>query len=231
MIQFKNIKLFNIGLNLNDQLFLFNQLLKGKSFMRATHNLFLNKNIKINSLTADLGSGTDPDYKQYIFKNIDLCINFDFYKTNQKTESINLEKKFKLKKNYKNIFLFNVLEHVYNNNLLLDSISKNLKKGGRLELFVPFMYKFHSDPNDYSRYTHQYLNKILIEKGFKVQTTLIAVGQFNVIFEILQKYIKLKFLKYFFSIFFLVINNIFRVFSKDFSNYYCGIHCSCIKLK
>ena len=228
---FKTIKIFNIGLNLKDQIFLFEQFMKGYSFMRATHNLFLKKNINLNSLTADLGSGTDGDYKDYIFKKKNLYENFDLYKKKNKTKIIDLEKKFKLKSKYKNILLFNVLEHIYNNDLLIKSISINLKKNGKLELFVPFMYKFHSDPGDYLRFTHQYLNKKLKESGFKVKISLIAVGQFNVIFEIIQKYIKIRILKYLFSIIFILLNNILKLFSKDYNNYYCGVHCSCIKYK
>ena len=74
-------------------------------------------------------------------------------------KKVNLEKKFILKKKYENILLFNVLEHVENKDVLIKSIYKSLKKGGRLELFVPFMYRFHGDPNDYYRFTHLYLKR------------------------------------------------------------------------
>ena len=40
----KNFFFFNIGLNLSDQFFLYKQIMMGKSYMRATHNLFLKKN-------------------------------------------------------------------------------------------------------------------------------------------------------------------------------------------
>lgn len=229
----KNINFFNISLNFSDQFFLYKQILLGKSYMRASHNLFLKKKININSLTADLGSGNKNDYNKYIFKNLNLVHSFDFYKTNNKTKTLDLEKRFNLKtKNrFKNILIFNVLEHVLNKEILLKSISKSLNKNGRLELFVPFMYKYHGDPNDFYRLTHTCLKNFLEKNRFKVKITLISAGPFNVIFEILFKYLKFKFLKIIFAPLFIIINQIFFYFSKDFKNYYCGIHCSCKKIK
>ena len=144
---------------------------------------------------------------------------------------LDLEKKFKLKNNYNNILLFNVLEHIFDGKTLLNSIKKNLKKEGKLNLFVPFMFRFHSDPNDFMRPTHSYLKKILEQNGFKVQITLIAVGPMVVILEILFKYLKLNIFKLLFSVLFISLNKFFNYFSKDFKNYYCGTHCSCTKIK
>tara|TARA_B110000971_G_C20032236_1_gene512006 strand:- start:3405 stop:4097 length:693 start_codon:yes stop_codon:yes gene_type:complete len=225
------IKYFNIGLNLSDQIFFIKQIFLGKSFMRATHNLFLKKNININVFTADLGSGSKNDYQNYIFKNKFLLDSYDLFKKDSNTKPLNLEKRFKLKKKYKCIILFNVMEHIYNKNMLIKSINKSLKKNGRLELFIPFMYRFHGDPDDYVRLTHVYLEKFLRLNGFKVSTTLIATGQMNVVSEILFKYFKNSILKFLFSNILTILNKIFYYVSKDFRNYYCGVHCSCIKIK
>lgn len=225
------INFFNIGLNIKDLFFFSKQIMSGKSFMRATHNLFLKKNLKFKDLTADLGSGKKNDYSKLIFKNYKLINNYDFFKKGYFTKKLNLEKKFKLKSKYKNIILFNVLEHIYNKDILINSINKSLQLNGRLELFVPFMYKFHGDPNDYARYTHVFLSRFLKDNGFKVKTTLIGVGQISVINEIILKYVKISLLKVIISIILSLINKIFFYISKDFKNYYCGIHCSCIKIK
>jgi SAM-dependent methyltransferase len=227
----KKINFFNIGFKISDLLFLFKEIMGGRSYMRASHNLYLKKNLSLKNLTADLGSGKKNDYKKLIFKNIGYVENFDFYQTNKFTKKINLEKKFILKKKYENILLFNVLEHMENKDVLIQSIYKSLKKKGRLELFVPFMFRYHGDPNDYYRFTHLYLKKFLEKNGFKVKITLIGAGQFNVILEILFKYFKLDILKIIISPIFILLNKIFYFASRDFKNYYCGIHCSCIKIK
>ena len=124
-----------------------------------------------------------------------------------------------------------MFEHIFEKEILLKSISKSLNKGGKLEIFVPFMYKYHDDPNDYYRFTHTYLKKFLEKNGFKSKITLIGAGQFNVILEILFKYFKLNILKIILSPIFIFLNKVFYYTSKDFKNYYCGIHCSCIKIK
>ena len=225
------IEYFNVDLNFKNLLFLLDQIKSGKSYMRATHNLFLKKNIYIKNLTANIGSGKKSDYIEYIFEDEKLVENYDFFKLGTKVKKINLEKNFKLKKKFKSIILFNVLEHIYNKDQLLRSIAKNLKKGGKLELFVPFMFRYHDDPKDYHRVTHTYLLKFLKENGFKIKVTLIASGQASVILEILLKYLRLTIIKYPFAILLILINYIFQFFSKDFSNFYCGVHCSCIKNK
>ena len=223
---------FNVGLNFHDQLFLYKQIISGKSYMRATHNLFLKKKITLNTLSGDLGSGGKNDYNKFIFKNLNLVKSFDLYKTNSNTIKINLEKNFNLKKyKLKNILIFNVLEHIYEKDILLKSIYRSLSKNSKLEVFVPFMYKYHGDPNDYYRFTHSYLKKFLEKNGFTVKITLIGAGQFNIILEIFFKYFKFNILKIIISPIFILINKIFYLASKDFKNYYCGIHCSCIKIK
>jgi hypothetical protein len=200
--------------------------------MRATHNLFLKKKITLNTLSGDLGSGCKNDYNKFIFKNLDLVKSFDLRKKNINTIKINLEKNFNLKKyRLKNILIFNVFEHIYEKDILLKSISRSLSKNGKLEVFVPFMFKYHGDPNDYYRFTHSYLKKFLEKNGFTVKITLIGAGQFNIILEILFKYFKFNILKIIISPIFILLNKIFYFASKDFKNYYCGIHCSCIKIK
>ena len=226
-----NLDIFNINLTFSDLSFLYNQISLNRSFMRASHNLFLKKKLNIKGLTADLGSGINNDYYNYISKNKLKVDQYDFHKIDKKAFVLDLEKKFKLKKNYNNILLFNVLEHIFDGKTLLNSIKKNLKKEGKLNLFVPFMFRFHSDPNDFMRPTHSYLKKILEQNGFKVQITLIAVGPMVVILEILFKYLKLNIFKLLFSVLFISLNKFFNYFSKDFKNYYCGTHCSCTKIK
>ena len=227
----KKIDHFNINLNFKNLLFLLNQIMKGKSYMRATHNLFLKKKIYIKQSTANIGSGKKSDYIKYICEDETLVKNYDFFNLDKNVKKIDLEKRFILKKKFKSIILFNVLEHIYNKEQLIKSLNNSLKKGGKLELFVPFMFRYHDDPKDYHRLTHTYLLKFLKENGFKTKVTLIATGQSSIILEILLKYLKINIIKYPFAILLILTNYIFKLFSKDFFNYYCGIHCSCIKIK
>tara|TARA_B100000886_G_scaffold277321_1_gene201292 strand:- start:10134 stop:10823 length:690 start_codon:yes stop_codon:yes gene_type:complete len=227
----KKLKFFNISLNLNNLVFLFSQINSNKSFLRSTHYLFLKKFIKAKKDVADLGSGKKKDYHKFISNKNIVIDKYDFHKISNDVNKIDLEKKFKLKKKYNSVLLFNVFEHIYNRKKLIISINKSLKKNGKLEIFVPFMYKFHGDPNDFVRPTHAYLERILKESGFKVNSTLIGTGQMIVILEIIFRHLKFSYVKFLFAIIFLFLNKFFDLFSKDFKSFYCGIHCSCIKIK
>jgi SAM-dependent methyltransferase len=224
------LKLFNIKLTILDLLFFYKQISLKKSLMRATHNLYLKKNINIKGNIADLGAGEHDAYYEYIGIDKNKIDRYDFYKVDRESNVLNLEKKFKLKKKYDHIILFNVLEHIYNSEDLISSINKNLKKKGKLEIFVPFMFRFHGDPNDFIRPTHSYLAKLLRKNGFKVKSTLIGAGQMAVILEILFQHLKINPIKFLIAVVFLIFNNFFNIFSKDFKNYYCGVHCSCVKI-
>ena len=224
------LKFTNFPLNLKSICHLVKQIRKNKSPLRIFHNFFL-KDIIIKGKVIDLGSGNHSSYYNFINKD-----NTDIYyadKRKKKTKNfyqIDLEKKFTIPKNkFDTVILFNVIEHIENYKNLVSQISKIIKKRGRLELFVPFMFRYHEDPRDYFRPTHYYISKILEENGFTVKTYLIGVGPIKVVSEIILKYLKFNFFRVIFLIIFLIIDKIVNHFSKDYKNYYCGIHCTCIK--
>jgi len=226
----KKNKYFNIPVNFSSLIFIYKELRKGKSIMRITHNYYL-KNLSIYGDTADLGSGTKSDYISFFKKKKINLKNFDFYKKNNLTKKVDLEKKFNLsKKKFDNIILFNVLEHIKNHKNLLKRINLNLKNKGKFKIFVPFMFRFHGDPIDVFRPTHFYLENLLKDSGFRCSSVLIATGPLMVVLEIILRYLKFTPIKLIFIVFFLLINNIFKIFSKDFDKYYCGTHCNCTKI-
>lgn len=60
----------------------------------------------------------------------------------------------------------NILEHVYNYNLFLPEVYRILKPDGILVGCVPFLIPYHAVPDDYFRYTHSSLERILRQTGF-----------------------------------------------------------------
>ena len=142
---------------------------------------------------------------------------------------VDLGKKLLIEENkYDTIILFNTIEHIENYKKLIGEIHKILKNGS-LELFVIFLVLYHPDPKDIFRPTHFYLEKILLDQGFNVNITLIGVGPFFAAYQNISRYLKFPLFQTFFFIVFEIFNKISRNFSKDYSNYYCGIHASCNK--
>jgi hypothetical protein len=220
------------NLSFNDLLRTFKYILSGKSFMRINHDMFL-RNLSLRGNIANIGAG--HNYKNFskLFKSVNGKItNYDFYKLDQNVIKIDLEKKFNLKKSkFDVIILFNVLEHIKNYKLLINSLKSSIDKNKSLEIFVPFMFRYHKDPCDYFRPTHFYLDQLLKDNGFKNKVTLIAVGPVYVVLEIIFRYLKFSFIKILFLLIFFILDKVFKCFSKDYFNYYCGIHISCKRIK
>ena len=64
------------------------------------------------------------------------------------------------------VFLFEVLEHLYNPREAIQEISRCLAPGGRAYITVPFLYPIHDAPHDYQRYTLHGLERELESAGF-----------------------------------------------------------------
>jgi SAM-dependent methyltransferase len=60
-----------------------------------------------------------------------------------------------------------VLEHVGNPTSILKEAFRVLKPGSLIFICVPFLFRIHPDPDDFGRYTDQYLRIMLKEAGFK----------------------------------------------------------------
>ena len=199
------------------------------SLIRLTHNFFLKK-IKLAGKIIDLGSGDGSNLSYYDFlKNTNAKTEKVDYFKNAETK-IDLEQKFTINENqYDTVILFNTIEHIENYKNLISEIHKILKIKGKLELFVPFLVLYHPDPKDIFRPTHFYLEKILKDQGFEVDITLIGVGPFFAAYQNIFRYFKFPLFQTLFFILFDILNRIVKIFSKDYSNYYCGIHATCSK--
>jgi len=104
---------------------------------------------------------------------------------------INLIKKLAHKKKYNNIIIFNVLEHLSEVNIALENLNLLLDSKGKILGSTPFLYRVHSAPNDYNRFTKSYLQKILKEKKFtNIKIKEIGLGPFLASFSLLRGFLK-----------------------------------------
>ena len=224
------LKFHYLPLNFNFLKHVFHQINLGKTPIRIFHNYFL-KGVNISGKTIDIGSGKHSSYFKFMQSNKTQIFYADKFQSKEENFiKVDLEQKMPIEdQTFDTVLLFNVLEHVKNYNNLLKEINRILKPGGKFEIFVPFMHRYHEDPEDYLRPTHTYLFEILKNNNFKVSTNVIGVGPFTVISEILIKYFKFKIFKFPILIIFLILDKIMKLFSKDFNTFYLGVHCSCTK--
>jgi SAM-dependent methyltransferase len=210
------------------------ELSKGRSILRLTHNFFL-KNIIINAKTLDIGSKGYYSAYEFMKKDNECDVIFlDNYSSDSQTNLIkmNLEEKLLIENNiYDTVILFNVIEHIENYKQLIAETNRILKNNGKLELFVPFLFRYHEDPKDYVRLTHYYLKKILEKNNFKIDLTLIGPGPFTVCMEIISKYLFFTVIKTIFFILFTYLDKLIFIIKKNIFVHYLGIHCSCTKIK
>ena len=125
----------------------------------------------------------DSEKYQIFYSNID--------NKNKSFIKINLIKKLVHKKKYKNIIIFNVLEHLSEVNIAFKNLNSLLDSKGKILGSTPFLYRVHGAPNDYNRFTKSYLQKILKEKKFtNIKINEIGLGPFLASFSLLRGFFK-----------------------------------------
>lgn len=148
----------------------FKEIWRGKDLNR----IFMNeecRNYSIYGKTIDVGSGLKlASYHRFLKREQNATVEFlDLgFEAGQEGKKINLEKDHfpQPSVSIDTILLFNILEHIYNYQLVLSEIKRVLKPNGQLLGAAPFLIAYHPDPHDYWRYTREALEKIFTAAGF-----------------------------------------------------------------
>ena len=135
------------------------------------------KKISIEGDSMDLGATNSPNnITNFFYKNNGKIIYFDKFKKDKDVIQIDLEKYPNLvEKQFKNVFLMNVLEHIKEYKNCLRNVHSLLGKNSNFYGTTPFHFRIHPSPNDYFRFTGQLIEENLIEIGFK-EVKVIALG-------------------------------------------------------
>ena len=147
--------------------FFINKLIFNKfSILRVLQILEVRK-LSIQGSVLDVGGRrTSNNVTNYILyqKNV---IYLDKFSDDKRDLKVDLEK-LNPRPDYQfdNVFLINVLEHIYNFNNCLNNCYSFLRKGGNFFGSTPFMFRIHSAPNDFFRFTEQSLRRSLELAGF-----------------------------------------------------------------
>lgn len=159
------------------------QAIKGKTLARSLMNQALS-NITLEGKTLDLGGGSNPSYVGFIKKGEGykrVVIDIDPEAKNRIDVDLETETLPYGEREFKNVMMLNLLEHIYNYKHVLAEAYRVVENKGSLIGFVPFLVNVHRDPHDYFRYTDEALEKMLKEAGFSnVDITTLGFGPFSV---------------------------------------------------
>lgn len=203
---------------LNKYTLIFKLTLKSYSPLRIFQILEIEK-LKIDQEVLDLGSSKDDRNVSNYIENNHLRSYANLEPSSKDNFYINLEKyPNKIQNKYKNILLLNVLEHIKNTENCFKNLNDLIKKDGKLYGSTPFMFRIHPSPNDYYRFTKQFLDEYLVEMGFKnIKINVLGSGIFccfySSIFNITRK---IPFLNIFIFFIVIIVDAFLNLFSKNF---------------
>lgn len=154
------------------------QTMRGKTINRLLMNASLRK-YQLHGKVLDLGAGTirSSYFDFFQAKSKYTITSVDISAERKPDVTADLERPLPLESHlYDFVLCFNLLEHVYDHKQLLAEIGRVLKPGGALIGYVPFLVKYHPDPNDYYRYTEQGLKRLFQDAGFP-QSAIEYIGR------------------------------------------------------
>jgi len=178
---------------------LYDSVQKKYSLLRAYENNFV-RDLDVRGKGLDLGAKSeDAKYYEYLDMSKVKEMKFiDYFHSGPNIIKMDLEKPFPiLSDTYDFIFIFNVLEHIYNFQQLLSETYRILSKEGSIHGFVPLMWRYHPDPNDYFRYTIEGLKRVMSASGFlEIHVVPLAAGPFKVAVSSVAPLAKIKLMKF-----------------------------------
>ncbi len=152
------------------------------------------KKSNITGKTLEFGASRIKSKNFSSFIKEEKKLNFSNIFTDKKLKIFHadLTKKLKISSNnYQIVMIFNVLEHINNQDLPLVEINRILKKRGKIIGSTPFIYQIHGAPKDYLRFSKDYLFYILKKSKFKnIKVKNLGYGPFVASFSLLQAYLK-----------------------------------------
>jgi SAM-dependent methyltransferase len=140
----------------------------------------------------DVGCGAKP-YQQLFRYSDYIGLDTDNSGHDHKNENVDVYydgKTFPFENDTFNSVLCNqVLEHVFEPDLLLSEVHRVLKDKGTCLFTVPFIWDEHEQPFDYARYSSFGLKYIFEKNGFEILFQAKLVNDLRVVAQLLNAYI------------------------------------------
>jgi SAM-dependent methyltransferase len=151
-------------------------------------------NIKLEGKTIEFGANRlkKKNFSFYIDEKIKVDYSNIFSDKSSEILYADLTKKLKISSNkYKNIIIFNVLEHLHDHKLTFKELYRILKKKGSIVGSTPFLYQVHGAPKDYFRFSKDFLIFILKKHKYtNIKVICLGYGPFIASYNLLYSYLK-----------------------------------------
>lgn len=157
------------------------------SLLRAAEHKAL-ETVTLSGSVLDLGGDRGAEYLSHIkgtftvtAVNLDAASKPDIFH--------DLEKPLPIPDaSYDHVLLINVLEHIYSYEQLLAEAHRIVKPGGSVIIIVPFLFPIHPSPQDFWRFSHETLSRLLGEQGLaEIQIEALGSGVFAARFVLLDR--------------------------------------------
>jgi SAM-dependent methyltransferase len=156
-------------------------LARRKSLTRAGLAQLVATRVIANGDVLDLGGGASASYRAYLPGSNCRLTSVDISKQESPDVVLDLETSALpfATCSFDTILAFNLLEHIYNHEHVLEEAARVLRRDGTFYLWVPFLIGYHPDPEDYFRYTHTCLERKLRAAGFRSAQIASVGGRFT----------------------------------------------------
>ena len=190
---------------------------RGYSLLRS-YQIIECKNIYLKGKSIEFGAykNQKKNFCNFFKGNSDFKFSNIFNNNSSNYIKLDLTQKLKLKKNtFDNVLIFNVLEHLHDNNIVFNEIRRILKYKGFLIGSTPFIYQVHGAPNDYLRFTKDFYFKKLSKKFKNIKVLPLGYGPFVSSYSLINPYLKyLPFLKEIILIISFFLDSFLQIFVK-----------------
>lgn len=167
---------------------------KKKSLNRILQEIYA-KNKNASGKIAEFGAQhkSTKNFVNFInIKSASEVLFCDKFPKDSETSKQDLEVKLSFEdETFDNIIVFNVLEHVYDIKNAFSEINRCLKKDSCLIGSTPFIHRVHGAPDDFNRYTKQFIERVLLETNFKnIKVENFGYGPFTAAYTLVFDYLK-----------------------------------------
>ena len=173
---------------IKEYIYIMKNTFKKKSLNRILQEIQTKNEIAYGKVVEFGGSkNSSKNFTNFInLKENDQIIYSDKFPKQDSIRKEDLEKNLSFETNsIDSILIFNVLEHVFDVNNAFSEINRCLKNNGKIIGSTPFIHRIHGAPNDYNRYTKQFLEKVLENNNYKnIKVKNLGFGPFTSCYSI-----------------------------------------------